>query len=91
MLQKWEFKETPENSFFNLEINKEEKTTVNESFETKIYNIERKENQLIIYSNTLNIKVTDVFTDSGIPLYNYRESLINPVYIKTINLSGTYN
>lgn len=24
-------------------------------------------------------------------LYNYRESLINPVYIKTINLSGTYN
>ena len=41
-------KETPENSFFNLEINKEEKTTVNESFETKIYNIERKENQLII-------------------------------------------
>ena len=29
--------------------------------------------------------------DSYYSLYNYRESLINPVYIKTINLSGTYN
>jgi len=70
-------KDAPQNSFFNLEIKKEEKITVNESFETKIYNIERKENQLIIYSNTLNIKVTDVFTDSGIPLYHYREFYIN--------------
>ena len=70
-------KETPENSFFNLEINKEEKTTVNESFETKIYNIERKENQLIIYSNTLNIKVTDIFTESGVPLYYFKEFNIN--------------
>lgn len=70
-------KETPENSFFNLEIKKEEKTTVNESFETKIHNIERKENQLIIYSNTLNIKVTDIFTESGVPLYYFKEFNIN--------------
>lgn len=66
-------KEKPENSFFNLEIKKEENISINESFETKIYNIERKEDQLIIYSNTLNFKVTDMFTDLGVPLYFYRE------------------
>lgn len=57
-----------EDSSFALEIENKKNIEINTDFETRIYNIDKKENQLIIYSNTLNIKVTDKFYND-IPLY----------------------
>ena len=63
-------------SHFNIEVKTYEKEIeVNENFESIIYNIDKKEDTLIIYSNTLNIKVTDKFY-KNIPLYDMLETNI---------------
>lgn len=57
-----------EDSYFNLTVENNKEIDVNTSFESLIYNIDKDEDKVIIYSNTLNINITDKF--SGLtPLY----------------------
>lgn len=64
-------KTTVEDSHFFMETaNKKDDIYINTYFESIIYNVERKNNSLIIYSNTLNLKVTDKFYNN-VPLYYF--------------------
>lgn len=58
-------------SHFKLDVIKNERVLeVNEDFESIVYNVERDRDKLIIYSNTLNLKITDKFFNN-IPLYEF--------------------
>lgn len=68
-------KTTVEDSHFFMETgNKKDDIYINTYFESTIYNIERKNNSLIIYSNTLNLKVTDKFYNNTPLYYFYNDS-----------------
>lgn len=56
-------------SHFKLDVVKNDRLIeINEDLEAIIYNIDRVKDQLVIYSNTLNLKITDKFFNT-IPLY----------------------
>lgn len=56
-------------SEFKLDVVKNERVVeVNEDLESIIYNVDRNRDQLVIYSNTLNLNITDKFFNTT-PLY----------------------
>lgn len=67
-------KESTGNSLLHLEVEEKDKVVINKDYETVIYNIIRKERSVDIYSNTLNISVTDKFYNNK-GLYEYKEFL----------------
>lgn len=64
-----------EDSSFVLEVDTLKNIELNKDFETIIFSVDKQPNQLVIYSNTLNIKVTDKFYNN-IPLY-FKKTFLN--------------
>lgn len=64
-------KETVNNSLLYLDIKKEKNYEINKDYDAIIYNIVRTEKSLDIYSNTLNISITDKFIENT-GLYFYK-------------------
>lgn len=82
-------KTTVSDSFFNLNVKKEKDSVVNTTYETIIHNIETHNNVVNIYSNTLNIKITDKVIDN-IPLYKKLTLSIEDMYVFVAELKEPY-